>query len=145
MLNLTNLYCMFCNNNNSACNMKIVWVYTYFQNGVFPMLSNNSLYFFNANIYVRNVSNFHISSTEMRTNPAKSLEIAESDTLYRLFQNSRLTEAIHQLISHSSQDWSRRWNGPNLIVYHMNVSVGCWGYIYLNIRIQKRECWMGDW
>ena len=56
---------------------------------------------------------------------------AKSDTLYRLFQNSRLTEAIHQLISHSSQDWSRRWNGPNLIVYHMNVSVGCWG-IYLS-------------
>ena len=81
--------------------------------------------------------------------PAKSLENSEKCQIHHftgLFQNSRLlTEAIHQLISHSSQDWSRRWNGPNLKVYHMNVSVGCWGYIYLNIRIQKRECWMGDW
>ena len=67
---------------------------------------------------------------------AKSLENSEmSDTPFYRFvskQYSRLlTEAIHQLISHSSQDWSRRWNGPNLIVYHMNVSVSCWG-IYLS-------------
>ena len=69
-----------------------------------------------------------------KKNPAKSLENSEKCQIHHftgLFQNSRLlTEAIHQLISHSSQDWSRRWNGPNLIVYHMIVV----GDVYLNIN-----------
>ena len=124
MLNLTNLYCMLCSP------VLVIWKLGEYisKMGYFQCSQITACTFFNTNIYVRNVSNFHISSREMWTNPTNSLEIAESDTLYRLFQNSRLTEAIHQLISHSSQDWSHRWNSPNLI-----VSYGCVGrQIYLN-------------